>query len=71
MKKQQHIFKFIKYIKPTWYYNLTADKEVPVWCNYDLLSETNKNLISFDTAYSSNEVSKMDAAYKAWQRNTG
>ena len=67
--KTLYIFPFVKYIKPTWYFNLLpVNYDYSLWINYDLLSDKEKSLIDFDDAYSSREASLRDAAYQANQK---
>lgn len=62
------LFSFTKYIKPGWYFNLQPGKGIPYFLDYDSLSESDKALLSVDQSYSSWEVSKIDAAYQAFQK---
>jgi len=62
------LFPFLKYISPTWYFNLQSKGDYAYFVNYDLLSEANKNLINWDNGYSSTKVSRLDAAYQAWNK---
>lgn len=63
------LFPFLQYISPTWYFNLapktSAFAYFPDW---DSLADEEKALIQWDSGYSSREVSKLDAAYQAWQK---
>ncbi|PRY97381.1 GT2 family glycosyltransferase [Marinilabilia salmonicolor] len=66
--KTLHIFPFIKYIRPAWYFNMKVESDYPVWVNYDLLDNSSQMLISLDENYSSRSVSLRDAAYVALQK---
>jgi glycosyltransferase involved in cell wall biosynthesis len=59
------IFPFIKYIKPSWYFNLNGTRSYPLWVNYDLLDSGTKKIIDFDDGYSSREIALRDAAFQA------
>ncbi|WP_010663973.1 glycosyltransferase family 2 protein [Marinilabilia salmonicolor] len=59
------IFPYIKYIKPSWYFNLNGTRSYPLWVNYDLLDLSVKKNIDFDEGYSSREAALRDAAYQA------
>lgn len=62
-------FKFLKYISPTWYFNLNPISEgVPYCVDYTLLSDDEKSVITYDTGYSSPAICKLDAAYQAWHK---
>ncbi len=63
-----HIFPFIRYVKPAWYFNLAGKRSYPLWVNYDLLDETSRQLLSYDKNYSSHEAALRDAAYQALQK---
>jgi glycosyltransferase involved in cell wall biosynthesis len=63
------LFRFINYVSPTWYFNLVPKiTDLPYWVDYNLLSEEEKVLISYDTSYSSDAISRLDAAYQAWHK---
>ena len=62
-------FSFIRYISPTWYFNLHPQKEgLPYLIDVNLLSEEEQRIIAFDSNYSSSYISKLDAAYQAFQK---
>ncbi len=62
-------FSFIRYISPAWYFNLNPTKDnVPYLLDYDLLSEEEKKTILRDSNFSSEYISKLDAAYQAFQK---
>lgn len=61
-------FEFIKYISPTWYFNISNNSPSVYLISYDELSANEKELIDFDNFYSSREVSNLDAAYQAFQK---
>ncbi len=63
------LFEFIKYINPSWYFNLQPPKrEKYYFLDYDSFSDSEKSIISVDKNYSSWEISKNDAAYQAFQK---
>lgn len=63
------LFSFLKYITPTWYFNLPSlNQQIPYFLDWDGLSDQEKSLIDWDEGYSNREVSKIDAAYQAWQK---
>lgn len=62
------LFSFLRYIKPIWYFNLKPSGNIPYFPDYDLLDEAEQKVIEWDTHYSAREVSKLDAAYQAWNR---
>lgn len=62
-------FHFLRYINPTWYFHLTPQSgKIPYFIDWDKLEESEKSLIQLDEAYHSHEVSKLDAAWQAWQK---
>ncbi len=68
MYTKNYLFSFIKYIHPTWYFNLKSNSTHSYWCHYHQLSEEDKSLIQYDDNYSSEEASLLDAAYQAWHK---
>ncbi len=68
MYTKSYLFHFIKYIQPTWYFNLKSSSSPSYWYNYHLLNTDDKALIRYDDAYSSEEASLLDAAYQAWHK---
>jgi len=66
--KTNYLFLFIKYITPTWYYNLKSSSKIPYWVDYRLLNEDDRRLIGYDKHYSSEYASLLDAAYQAWHK---
>lgn len=60
------MFTFIKYISPTWYFNLESLNYKRYWANFDNLSEKDRTLIEETDCYGSNEVYLLDIAYQAW-----
>ncbi len=62
------LFPFLQYINPTWYFNLPSKGVFAYFPDYELLGEDGQSLLRFDEAYSSREVSKLDAAYQAWHK---
>lgn len=62
-------FNFINYISPAWYFNLKPTKDnVPYLIDYDLLSEDEKKIVLPDSNFSTEYISKLDAAYQAFQK---
>ncbi|MFN4299843.1 MAG: glycosyltransferase family 2 protein [Thermaurantimonas sp.] len=54
---------------PVWYNYLPYEGDCPYFPDYDKLSSTsNKTLLNLDLAYSCREVTKIDAAYQAWNK---
>lgn len=62
------LFEFLKYINPTWYFNLPSKGVFAYFPDYDLLGEDGQSLLIPDEGYSSREVSKLDAAYQTWHK---
>ena len=62
-------FHFINYISPTWYFNLSPKKDaLPYLIDVNLLSEEEQRIIAFDSNFSTKYISKLDAAYQAFQK---
>ncbi|MDP4286252.1 MAG: glycosyltransferase family A protein, partial [Bacteroidota bacterium] len=62
-------FNFIKYISPTWYFNLQpVNNTIPYKVDYNLLNDDEKGQLDFDPNYSTETISKLDAAYQAWHK---
>ena len=68
MVVNRFIFDFIRYIKPTWYYNLNNNSNLPYWVNYNQLSEDEKQYIDYDLNYSNKNISDWDAAFQAFNK---
>jgi glycosyltransferase involved in cell wall biosynthesis len=66
-KNNPLVFPFIKYISPTWYLNLCPIGNITFFVDYDKLSEKDKFNITYDNKYNSEKISKIDAAYQAFQ----
>lgn len=62
------IFPFLKYVNITWYFNLMSGNNVPYFIDVSLLPATFQQLIDRDGGYSTQDVSKRDAAYQAWHK---
>lgn len=63
------LFTFLKYISPTWYFNLTPSGQViPYFIDYRKLDKSERNLIDIDEGYFTVEGKLADAAYQAWQK---
>lgn len=62
-------FNFINYISPAWYFNLAPTQDnVPYLLDYHLLSEDEKKTVLPDINFSTEYVSKLDAAYQAFKK---
>ncbi|CAN5522129.1 hypothetical protein BH23BAC1_BH23BAC1_15630 [soil metagenome] len=62
-------FLFLKYIQPTWYFNLKPFKGViPYWVDYRKLPPDLKPLIEFDAKYRTEEARLVDASFQAWHK---
>lgn len=61
------IFNFLKYIKPTWYFNLRPSQDFAYFPTDELLRNYGFN-IEIDRAYKSLESQKRDLAWRAFQR---
>lgn len=57
---------FIKYVVPTWYYNLKSPNYERYWAHPDLLCPADRALIEERFSYSSSQVELLDKAYQAW-----
>lgn len=63
------LFTFLKYISPTWYFNLTpADHLVPFFVDYRKLSKEEQALLTLDDGYKTLQGKLADAAYQIWQK---
>lgn len=63
------VFEFIKYINPTWYYNLYAvEIKTPYFVDYRKLNESEQKLLDIDCCYRTEQGKLADAAYQAWQK---
>lgn len=60
------IFQFIKYIKPTWYFNLQPQKDFAYFPTEEILKEAGINLKK-DLAYKSIVAQQRDLAWRAFQ----
>lgn len=61
-------FIFLKYISPTWYFNLNPIGNNTYFPDYELLNDEEQKVIQWDENYSTIGVSKLDASYQAWNR---
>lgn len=69
MIAHRFIFSFLKYVQPAWYFNLQpAGEPVAYWVDYNMLADEDKNLLTFDDKYVSDESCLRDAAYQAFQK---
>jgi glycosyltransferase involved in cell wall biosynthesis len=62
------IFTFLKYIRPTWYFNLSRKNQTTVFPLYDSLPKEVKNSIDLDVDYFSEISRQRDASWQAFQR---
>lgn len=60
------IFNFLKYIKPTWYFNLKPAKDFSYFPNEDFLRQKGISLEK-DTHYKSQQAQERDLAWRAFQ----
>lgn len=60
------MFTFLKYVAPTWYYNLATAHGKRYWANYERLSDAEKATIETCRDYSSEQVVRLDKAYQGW-----
>lgn len=62
-------FLFLKYVQPTWYFNLEPDKgKVSYWVDYTKLSEEEKSLVELDSTYETDAATLLDAAFQSWHK---
>lgn len=62
-------FKFIRYVTPTWYFNLAPRiGSVPYVINISLLDDGQRKVVQMDYDYSSEIVSMLDSAYQAFHK---
>ena len=62
------LFKFLKYISPTNYFNLERNNSTTIFPEWDVLPKNIQEQIELNKAYSSLEISKLDGAYQAVQK---
>ncbi len=63
------LFDFLKYINPTWYFNLIPeDQSISYIIDYRKLNKKERDLITIDDEYKTLEGKLADAAYQAWQK---
>ncbi|REE81979.1 GT2 family glycosyltransferase [Lutibacter oceani] len=62
------LFKFLKYINPTNYFNLERNNNTTVFPDWDALPKNIQAQIKLNKAYSNLEISKLDGAYQAIQK---
>ncbi len=60
------MFTFIKYVLPTWYYNLRAQNYKRYWADFELLGEEDQAIIEKPYGYSTKDAELLDTAYQAW-----
>ena len=59
-------YELLKYIKPIWYFHLKPyDRMKNIWVEYNLLTEEEKKIITYDTNYSNEQLSDWDASFQA------
>jgi glycosyltransferase involved in cell wall biosynthesis len=62
-------FNFINYISPAWYFNLNPKKDhAPYLLDFDLLSDEEKKIVLLDSNFSTEYITKLDAAFQAFQK---
>ncbi|MBS2099072.1 glycosyltransferase family A protein [Carboxylicivirga linearis] len=66
--KKAYLFSFLRYIKPTWYFNLKSDFPLVTWISEEQLASEEKALINTEEVYSSDEARQADIAWQAWQK---
>ncbi len=63
------LFDFLKYISPTWYFNLVpANQSASFFIDYRKLSKEEQDLLTIDDGYKTLEGKLADAAYQAWHK---
>ena len=62
------LFKFLKYVSPTNYFNLKRNNGTTIFPEWDVLPKEIQEKITLNTNYSSLEISKLDGAYQAIQK---
>ena len=62
------IFRFLKYIRPTWYFNLIPKKGYQVFPDVELLEQSIKDQLIYDAGYSSKTASNRDLSWQAFQK---
>ncbi|GGK51711.1 MULTISPECIES: glycosyltransferase family 2 protein [Flavobacteriaceae] len=62
------LFKFLKYVSPTNYFNLKRNNNTIVFPDWDALPKNIQAQIKLNKAYSNIEISKLDAGYQAVQK---
>ncbi|NMB64983.1 MAG: glycosyltransferase family 2 protein [Spirochaetes bacterium] len=63
------LFNFLKYINPTWYFNLIAKKQnIPYFVDYRKLDKEEQALLEIDDGYCTEVGCLADAAYQAWHK---
>lgn len=64
------LFKFIKYISPNWYYNISTEESNTnaFYVDYRTLTKYHQELIDIDTAYNSEVATLCDAAFQILQK---
>jgi len=62
------IFSFLKYSRPTWYFNLSRNDKTTVFPLYDSLPAAVKNSIELDVNYISDISRQRDASWQAFQK---
>src|SRR5687768_10924460 len=59
------LFHFLRYVQPTWYFNLTTKESSAYFLDYRLLPTEFQKVIEFDNEYVLDEYKLKDAAYQA------
>jgi len=61
------IFEFLKYIKPTWYFNLKPARDFSYFPTEEFIAQHNDLSLKKDTHYKSSEAQDRDLAWRAFQ----
>jgi glycosyltransferase involved in cell wall biosynthesis len=61
-------FKYIHYISPSWYFNLSSNEESFYCVDYHKLNSSEQDLIAYDNDYTCKTSQLIDAAYQAFQK---
>ena len=62
-------YRFLKYFRPIWYFHLSPlSLTTPIWADYRKLSQSKKDIISYDDDYSSENSKQLDAGFQGLNR---
>ncbi len=64
------LFSFLKYLAPTWYFNISSERsrQLPYFVDYRTLTEEERSLLDICGVYSTQEAVTADAAYQAFHK---